>query len=75
MERGYSLGGRGVPNKPHVVYSEEGERLGVYHVKDTGTYPKAIVRKDVAVPVVHNPDRNRKGTFVASDPEPFRRFK
>ncbi len=73
MERGYSLGKS--PEKPHVVYGTNGERLGVYHIIDAGIYPQAIVSRGCTVPVTHNPDPKRKGTFVASDSEPFRRFK
>lgn len=71
---GYSLGGA-VPKKPHVVYGPDGERIGVYHIKYSGDTPMAIVSTCHQEAVIPNHDPRRRGTFVAPNPEAFRRFR
>lgn len=70
---GYSLGNG--PKKPHVVYEPNGERLGVSHIKYDGDNPLAIVRRGVLGAVKPNTDPRRPRTFVAPNPEAFRRFR
>ena len=74
MESEYGLGGP-VQKKPHVVYGPDGERLGVYHINYKGNDPMAVVQKGVLERVKPNTNPRRPGTFVALNPEVFRRFK